>query len=149
MFGESAKKLFDDAQEMVQDLVNNKKIKATGIYGIFMCQANSQDDIEIFDPQNESNKIAKLHTLRQQVIQENGIQAALSDFIHPDKQDFIGMFAVTAGLGAEELCKEFQSDHDDYKTIMLKALADRFAEAFAEKLHQDIRKEIWGYAKEE
>jgi 5-methyltetrahydrofolate--homocysteine methyltransferase len=146
--GKEAKALYEDAQAMLNELVEYKPLTAKGVFGIF--QANSvQDDIE-FIHNSESERFL---SLRQQSKKAKGApNMALSDFISPKENetpDYIGCFAVTAGLGIETLVAEYEADHDDYKSIMVKALADRLAEAFAEKLHQDVRTEHWGYSKNE
>jgi 5-methyltetrahydrofolate--homocysteine methyltransferase len=126
-------------------------LTAKGVYGIF--PANSVgDDIEIYEDETRANVLTTYHTLRQQMAKPKGdANYALAEFIAPKSaglKDYLGGFAVTAGVGIEALCKRFEKDHDDYHSIMAKALADRFAEAFAEWLHQEARKE-WGYGKHE
>ncbi|MFM7085074.1 MAG: methionine synthase [Hyphomicrobium sp.] len=152
--GAEAKKLFHDAQEMLRQLVAEKWIKANAIVGFW--PANSVgDDIELYTNEGRTNKIATLHTLRQQIARDPARQrahTALSDFIAPKDstlKDYIGAFAATCGIGEEEALKKFIKDNDDYGRILLKALADRLAEAFAEYLHALVRREIWGYAKNE
>ena len=148
LVGEEAKKVFDDAQQMLSDIISENWITNKAVYGLF--PANSAgDDIEIYDPQT-GDKIATQHTLRQQTKKADGVpQKALSDFVAPKEsgiKDYIGGFVVTAGIGVAQRVQIFEEDHDDYKSIMLKALADRLAEAFAEYLHERVRKEDWGYA---
>lgn len=150
--GVEAKKLFDDANKLLEKIVNEKWLTANAVVGIW--PANSVgDDIEIYSPDDNKKVIAVSRTLRQQSKKVAGVpNIALADFIAPKetgKQDYIGAFAVTAGLGIDEHVKRFEQDHDDYNSIMLKALADRFAEALAELMHQKIRKEIWGYVDSE
>ncbi|MFN5459639.1 MAG: methionine synthase, partial [Bacteroidota bacterium] len=146
--GAEAKKLFDDAQIMLQKIINEKWLTANAVTGIF--PANSEgDDILVFENENQKSKF---HTIRQQTKKPEGqFNIALSDFIAPkgEQIDYIGAFAVTTGIGIEKKVTEFEKDHDDYNAIMLKALADRLAEAFAELLHEKVRKEIWGYASDE
>ncbi|MBE2247347.1 MAG: methionine synthase [Candidatus Competibacteraceae bacterium] len=148
--GHEAKRLFDDATQMLHQLVSEKWLTAQGVVGIFKAHS-VDDDIEVNDEQNRL--IAVFHTLRQQNKKAPGLpNYALSDFVAPKSsglQDYIGGFAVTAGLGIEKKLTEFASQHDDYSAIILKALADRLAEAFAELLHEKVRKEIWGYAHHE
>ncbi|MFT5266453.1 MAG: 5-methyltetrahydrofolate--homocysteine methyltransferase [Polaribacter sp.] len=149
--GEQAKSVFADAQEMLEIIVKEKKLTAKGIYGIFPANQVNDDDIELRD---ESGKVLeKFLTLRQQAQKTKGApNIALSDFIAPKdsgKTDYMGAFCVTTGFGVDEWADEFQKDLDDYNSIMVKALADRFAEAFAEYLHEKIRKEIWGYSADE
>lgn len=149
--GEEAKKVFADAQKMLKQIIDEKWLTAKGVYGIWPANTVGED-IEVYDP--ESRKLIKvLHTLRQQNKKASNIaNLSLADFIAPKesgKQDYIGGFAVTTGLGIEPHVKRFEDDHDDYSSIMLKALADRLAEAFAELLHKRVRREFWGYAKDE
>lgn len=146
--GEAATKLFQDAQIMLQKIIDEKWLTANGVYGIFPAQ-NIGDDIEI---EHNGEKVV-LHHLRQQNQKGVGLpNNCLSDFIAPKstgKQDYIGGFAVTTGLGIEERVKAFEDNLDDYSSILLKSLADRLAEAFAERLHERVRKEFWGYASDE
>eukprot|EP00184_Porphyridium_aerugineum_P000348 CAMPEP_0184698692 /NCGR_PEP_ID=MMETSP0313-20130426/5215_1 /TAXON_ID=2792 /ORGANISM="Porphyridium aerugineum, Strain SAG 1380-2" /LENGTH=1237 /DNA_ID=CAMNT_0027157663 /DNA_START=185 /DNA_END=3898 /DNA_ORIENTATION=- len=154
--GEEAKKLFHDAQEMMNDIIKNKRIHANGILAMYPCNSVG-DDIELYsddDHRSDATCIGKLHTLRQQVEKddEDAVYYAMSDFIAPKStgiKDYIGMFAVTSGLGVEELIKQYKAELDDYKVIMLEALADRFAEAFAEAIHAECRKDYWGFAVDE
>jgi len=132
-----AKELFDDAQELLREIVEKRLLKARAVYGIWPARREGDD---IVTPE------ARFHTLRQQQETNTGENLALADFVAP-ANDFVGGFAVTAGIGVEELVARFQKDHDDYNSIMTKALADRLAEALAEKLHRDLRRE-W-YAKDE
>ncbi len=146
--GEAASKLFQDAQEMLKKIIEGKWLTAKASYGLFKAK-NKGDDIVILHKGQE----IVLHHLRQQYKKGAGLaNFCLSDFIAPEssgKQDYIGAFAVSAGFGIEKKLKEFESEHDDYNSIILKALADRLAEAFAERLHQRVRKEFWGYAEQE
>jgi len=149
--GEEAKKVFADAQKMLKQIIDEKWLTAKGVYGIWPANTVGED-IEVYDP--ESGKLIKLlHSLRQQNKKAANIaNLSLADFIAPkesEKQDYIGGFAVTTGLGIEPYVKRFEDDHDDYSSIMLKALADRLAEAFAELLHKRVRREFWGYAETE
>ena len=149
--GEQATSVFADAQAMLQVILAEKKLTAKGIYGIFPANQINDDDIELRD---ESGKVLeKFLTLRQQAQKTKGApNIALSDFIAPKdsgKTDYMGAFCVTTGFGVDEWAAEFEKDLDDYNSIMVKALADRFAEAFAEYLHEKVRKEIWGYASDE
>ena len=150
--GEEARDLFDDAQSLLDRIIEEKLITARAVLGFFPANSNG-DDIEIFADDERSEVQTVLHSLRQQRVRSNGrFNLALSDFIAPGdsgKADYIGAFAVTAGIGVDELAAEFEKDHDDYSAIMVKALADRLAEAFAERLHERVRKEFWGYAQEE
>ena len=149
--GEQATSVFADAQEMLEIILKEKKLTAKGIYGIFPANQVNDDDIEL---RNENGKVLeKFLTLRQQSQKTKGApNIALSDFIAPKdsgKTDYMGCFCVTTGFGVDEWAAEFEKALDDYNSIMVKALADRFAEAFAEYLHEKIRKEIWGYASDE
>ncbi|MGE0562709.1 MAG: methionine synthase [Flavobacteriales bacterium] len=148
--GDAAKKLFDDAQTMLTKIVEEKWITANGVVGIWEANTINDDTIEVY----ENNKtISTLHQLRQQAKKAKGVpNISLADFIAPKEtgiKDYIGGFAVTTGIGIEEHIKRFEADHDDYNSIMLKALADRLAEAFAEYMHKKVRTEIWGYAQNE
>ncbi|MBU0529662.1 methionine synthase [bacterium] len=150
--GEQAKKLFDDAQVLLKKISNDKLLQAKGVFGIF--PANSViDDIEVYSDKSQNTLFTKLNHLRQQVSKSEGKpNFCLTDFIAPKftrKIDWIGAFAVTAGIGVKQLVKKYEKQNDDYSAIMVKALADRLAEAFAERLHQRVRKEYWGYASDE
>jgi len=150
--GKEAKQLFDDANSLLEEIIKNKSLRARAVYSIF--PANSVgDDIEVYTDEKRKNVVAHFLTLRQQVKKSGGIpNIALSDFIAPknsSKKDYIGTFCVSTGFGSDELCKKYEDDNDDYSSIMVKALADRLAEAFAEYLHKQIRTSIWGYAKDE
>ena len=150
--GEQATSVFEDAQEMLKVILREKKLSAKGIYGIFPANQVNDDDILVQPTTNNQQPIAFL-TLRQQSQKTAGApNIALSDFIAPKdsgKADYIGAFCVTTGFGVDEWATEFEKNLDDYNSIMVKALADRFAEAFAEYLHEKVRKEIWGYASDE
>jgi 5-methyltetrahydrofolate--homocysteine methyltransferase len=149
--GEQATSVFADAQEMLAVILKEKKLTAKGIYGIFPANQINDDDIELTD--ENGKPLQTFLTLRQQSQKTKGApNIALSDFIAPKDNgvtDYMGAFCVTTGFGVDEWAAEFERDLDDYNSIMVKALADRFAEAFAEYLHEKIRKEIWGYAAEE
>ncbi|WP_026375574.1 methionine synthase [Aestuariibacter salexigens] len=149
--GEQAKQLFDDAQAMLKEICANGKLQAKGVCGLF--PANSiGDDIVIYGDESRENVIATSHHLRQQTEKPNGPNYCLSDFVCPQrfgKADYIGAFAVTAGVGEDELAAHYESSGDDYNAIMVKAIADRLAEAFAEYLHERVRKEFWAYADDE
>ena len=150
--GEAAEKLFADAQEMLQRIVEEKWLSARAVIGFF--PANSVgDDIEVYRDETRSEAVATFHFLRQQMAKREGrANLCLSDFVAPKETqipDYIGGFAVTAGLNIEAKLSDFKSNHDDYSDILLKALADRFAEAFAERMHERVRQEFWGYAPKE
>lgn len=148
--GEEARRLFDDAQVMLKELVDKKALRAKGVIGLFPANSVEDDDIEIYSDDSRAKPIARVHTLRQQTEKPPGRpNMALADFVAPKESglaDYIGMFVVTAGIGADALAAQYEKQHDDYNSIMVKALADRFAEAFAERLHQRVRTEFWGYA---
>ncbi len=145
--GEQATSLFADAQKMLTQLINENWLTAKGILGIFPANTINDDDIEIGQP------TTKFLTLRQQSQKTAGVpNIALADFIAPKDsgvQDYMGCFCVTTGFGVEEKAKAFEQNLDDYNSILVKALGDRLAEAFAEYLHEKVRKEIWGYASDE
>ncbi|MEM0575904.1 methionine synthase [Flavobacterium polysaccharolyticum] len=149
--GEQATSVFADAQAMLKVILEEKKLTAKGVYGIFPANQINDDDIELRD--ENGNPLQTFLTLRQQAQKTKGApNIALSDFIAPKdsgKVDYMGAFCVTTGFGVDEWAAEFEAALDDYNSIMVKALADRFAEAFAEYLHEKVRKEIWGYAADE
>ena len=150
--GEQATSVFEDAQEMLKVILKEKKLTAKGIYGIFPANQVNDDDI-LVSPSTINHQPITFLTLRQQSQKTAGApNIALADFIAPKdsgKTDYIGAFCVTTGFGVDEWATEFEKNLDDYNSIMVKALADRFAEAFAEYLHEKVRKEIWGYAADE
>ncbi len=147
--GEAAKDLFKDAQAMLKRIVEEKWFTARGVVGFWPANANG-DDIVVFDDEARTTEIARFHTLRQQIAKSNGKpNAALSDFVSSTGDDWIGAFAVTAGHGELEASKRFKDAGDDYSAIMASALADRLAEAFAERLHKEVRTTLWGYAPDE
>lgn len=144
--GEEAKKLFADAQDMLEDIIRNKKLKARAVVGIY--EANEENGDIVLPSEN-----TKFNFLRQQRKMGNGIpNISLADYIAPTssgKKDYLGAFAVTAGIGIEKMVEQYEADHDDYNSIMVKALADRLAEAFAECLHHEVRTSIWAYTADE
>ncbi|WP_299777166.1 methionine synthase [uncultured Formosa sp.] len=145
--GEQAKELFADAKELLKRVFDEKLLGAKAIFGLFPANTVNDDDIEIYD-ENGKTKVTFL-TLRQQLDKREGVpNFALADFIAPKDtgiEDYMGCFCVSTGFGTAELAKQFEADHDDYNSIMIKALADRLAEAFAEYLHKEIRINHWGY----
>lgn len=149
--GEQAQAVFKDAQEMLEVVLKEKKFTAKGIFGIFPANQVDDDDIQLYDENGKA--IEKFLTLRQQAQKTKGApNIALADFIAPKdsgKTDFMGAFCVTTGFGVDEWADEFRDNLDDYNSIMVKALADRLAEAFAEYLHEKVRKEYWGYSPDE
>ncbi len=148
--GKEATKLYEDAKAMVDKIISEKWFGANGVIGLFPANSIGHDDIEVYTNEKRDGILETLHSLRQQTQRPPGqANHALADFIAPEEthvKDYIGAFAVATGFGMEDRIKTFEDDHDDYSAIMLKALADRFAEAFAECLHQRIRKEYWGYS---
>jgi 5-methyltetrahydrofolate--homocysteine methyltransferase len=143
--GKEASQLFGDAKAMLQQIIDGKLLKAKAVFGLFKANSNKQDDIEVIHKQ----QTYLFRTLRQQLLKSKGKPyRALSDYIAPKDsgiQDYMGCFCVTAGFGTAELAKEFETRNDDYNSIMVKALADRLAEAFAEYLHKQVRTMHWGY----
>jgi len=151
-YGEAARPLFDDAQAMLKQLIAEKWLTANAVVGFWA--ANSVgDDIELYTDDTRTKRLATLHTLRQQMARDaSRANLALADFVAPKDTgvaDYVGGFAVTAGIGEEDVARRFERANDDYSKIMVKALADRLAEAFAEALHEKVRRELWAYAPEE
>ncbi|MGB0449298.1 MAG: methionine synthase [Porticoccaceae bacterium] len=150
--GEAAQNLFNDAQKLLKDIIDNKRLTARAVFGLWEANTVNHDDIEVYGSEGET--LATLHHIRQQIQKPGASEelASLADFVAPKESgitDHIGAFAVTTGIGADELAAEYEAAHDDYNAIMVKALADRLAEAFAEKLHEQVRREHWGYAADE
>ncbi|WP_235545367.1 methionine synthase [Phycicoccus sp. Soil802] len=150
--GEAATKLYQDAQTMLDQIIEHKWLRANGVIGLF--PANSVgDDIEVYTDESRETVATTLHTLRQQGQHREGIpNRAMSDFVAPKESgrpDHVGAFAVTAGLGSHDKVNEFKAAMDDYNAILLEALADRLAEAFAERMHERVRHDFWGYAPDE
>lgn len=150
--GDEATTLFNDAQAMLKKIVDEKWLQARAVIGFFPASSVG-DDIELYSNDDREEVKAVLHHLRQQMAKPSDRpNGCLSDFVAPKssgKQDYVGAFAVTAGIGIDEHVKRFEEDHDDYNSILLKALADRLAEAFAEHMHERVRKEFWAYASDE
>jgi len=150
--GQRARELFSDAQGLLRRIVSQRLLRARAVYGFFPANTVLDDDIAVFTDESRSKVRTVFHTLRQQTEKPEGqFNHALADFIAPQesgRQDYLGAFAVTAGTGLDDLCARFERDHDDYDSIMAKALADRLAEAFTEVLHKKAR-EDWGYGLEE
>ena len=151
-FGPVARSLFEDARAMLDKIVAERWFTASAAFGFWPAAAEG-DDILVYADEGRSNPIATLHALRQQLSKREGrVNEALSDFVAPRGSglaDYIGAFAVTAGIGEDAVAERFKRANDDYSAIMVKALADRLAEAFAERLHQRVRREFWGYAADE
>ena len=151
--GEHARQLFDDAQTMLKQIIDEDWLQARGVIGLFPANQVNDDDIELYTDASRGTVLTTLHHLRQQNRKPPGRpNQCLADFVAPRSSglnDYLGAFAVTAGLGIEEHLRRFEAEHDDYRAIMLKSLADRLAEAFAELMHERVRKEFWGYAADE
>lgn len=153
--GETARKLYDDAQEMLDTLIKEKWLTANGVIGFFPANAvgSGGEDIEVYTDETRSEVLTTLHNLRQQGEHRDGIpNRSLGDYIAPKDTglaDYVGAFAVTAGLGSQDKIAEFKAANDDYSAILLESIADRLAEAFAERMHQRVRKEFWGFQPDE
>ena len=151
--GEEARKLFADAEKMLDQIINEVWLKARAVNGLFPANSINDDDSEVYTDESRTEVRMTLHNLRQQQEKPPGKpNLCLTDVVAPKdsgKADYIGGFAVTTGIGIDTKIAEFEADHDDYHSIMLKALADRLAEAFAERMHERVRKEFWGYADDE
>ncbi len=151
--GEEATKLYNDALVMLDKIVQEKRLVANGVIAFYPAEATDSDDVLVFKNEEKTEKLTALHFLRQQNKKAKDLpNFCLSDLIAPSiskKKDYIGMFAVTTGGGIESLIDEYKIQQDDYNEIMVKALADRLAEAFAELMHEKVRREYWGYVKEE
>ena len=151
--GEPAQALFDDAQKMLARILDEKLLTAHGVCGFWPANSDG-DDIVLYKDENRGEEMIRLHGLRQQIAKrDNGSpNYCISDFVAPiesGKADYVGAFAVTAGVGEEALAASYDDANDNYSSIMSKALADRLAEAFAEHLHARVRRELWGYASDE
>lgn len=151
--GESATKLFEEAQVLLKKIIDEKWLTAKGVYGLFPANSINDDDIEIYKDESRTEVLYVQRSMRSQLKKsKKAHNIALADFIAPKEsgiKDYIGGFVVTAGIGIDEHIKRFRDDHDDYNAIMLQALADRLAESFAELLHARVRKEFWGYSPDE
>jgi 5-methyltetrahydrofolate--homocysteine methyltransferase len=151
--GEAASNLYADAQKMLKTLVDEEWLQARAVVGFFPANTVGDDDINVYSDETRSASTVRLHQLRQQKSKpQDQAQLCLSDFVapaHSGRADYIGAFAVTAGIGIDAHVARFEAAHDDYSSIMLKALADRFAEALAERMHERVRREFWGYAAQE
>lgn len=150
--GIEAKKLYHDAQVMLRRIIDEHWLRASAVIGIFPANSVQHDDIQLYRDDTRTEVLMTLHHLRQQNQKAPGQpNFCLSDFVAPagGSPDYLGAFAVTAGIGIEEHVKRFEAAHDDYSAILLKSLADRLAEAMAERMHERVRKEFWGYAADE
>lgn len=151
--GTEARRVYNDATEMLKEIITNKWLKANGVIGIWPANSVNGDTIEVYHPNGSGEVIHRIECMRQQIKKAQGQpNLSLADFIAPKesgKADYIGGFAVSSGFGIEPHLERFRADHDDYNGIMLKALADRLAEAFAELMHEKVRKDFWGYGSKE
>lgn len=139
---------------MLKTIIDGKMLKAKGVMAIYPAAQVDEDDIAVYEDEERTKEIGRYYGLRQQAEKMDIYDPyyCISDFVAPSKSgipDYIGQFAVSCGFGTDEMCAAFEADHDDYSVIMAKALADRLAEAYAEQLHEQMRKEYWGYAPEE
>jgi 5-methyltetrahydrofolate--homocysteine methyltransferase len=149
--GEEARKLYEDAIQLLDRIEQENLLEANGVIGFYPANSTG-DDIEVYSDESKSKVLAVFKNLRNQVSKDNNQNLCLSDFIAPKETgitDYIGAFAVTTGIGVDKLVAQFEAEHDDYNSIMVKALADRLAEAFTEVIHLQVRKDLWGYAPEE
>ncbi|MFY0652354.1 MAG: methionine synthase [Cyclobacteriaceae bacterium] len=151
VIGQEAQNLYNDANKMLDEVIANESLQANAIIGIYPANNTNGDDIRLTD--EEGNELTHFHFLRQQGKKGSGLpNLSLADFVAPDssgRQDYMGGFAVTTGVGIEAILAKYAKDHDDYQSIMVKAIADRLAEAFAELMHEKVRKELWGFGAEE
>jgi 5-methyltetrahydrofolate--homocysteine methyltransferase len=150
VIGAAASSLYADARRMLEQLVRDKWLRARAVVGLFAAASSGDDDIEVYSDESRDRVVSRLHFLRQQKLKGQAqAQLCLADFVAPaagGPADYVGAFALTAGIGIDAHLARFEAAHDDYSSIMLKALADRLAEAFAERLHERTRREFWGYA---
>jgi len=150
--GEAATELFEDARQLLDRIIDNRLLTARAVIGFWPANANDDNDVILYRDEEGNDELATLHFLRQQSVRD-GDQPnyCLADFVAPrgTHTDYMGGFAVTTGIGVDKLVAEYEGNHDDYHALLVKALADRLAEAFAERLHQRVRKEFWGYATSE
>ncbi|MGL6159503.1 methionine synthase [Microbulbifer sp.] len=157
--GEAATDLFKSAQSMLQEIIDKKLLRARAVFGLWPANSDG-DDIIVYKDESRTEELARLHQMRQQVQKRggDGLCRSLADFVAPEDSfradgsgvaDYVGGFAVTTGIGADELAAKYEAAHDDYSAIMVKALADRLAESLAEYLHKQVRREYWGYAPDE
>nr|MDQ5811130.1 cobalamin-dependent protein [Actinomycetota bacterium] len=151
--GAEARRLFEDAQGLLDLIIAEDWLRARAVIGLFPANALPSDDVEVYADESRTSVLTTFHFLRQQKVKSPGRpNRSLADFVAPKEtgiEDYIGLFAVTAGIGAGECARRFEEEHDDYNAIMAKALADRLAEAFAELMHARVRREFWGYAADE
>lgn len=152
-YGSGAKRAYDDANLILDKIISERSLSANAVLGIFPANSINHDDVEVYTDETRKGILTEFHFLRQQGKRVDGLpNYSLADFVAPKEKnqvDYIGAFAVTTGIGIEKIVADYENNHDDYSAIMVKALADRLAEAFAEHLHQRVRKEFWGYASNE
>jgi 5-methyltetrahydrofolate--homocysteine methyltransferase len=151
--GEQASNLYADARRMLKQVIRERWLTAKAVFGLFPANSVDDDDVEVYTDESRTQVLQRLHFLRQQKGKPEGqSHDCLADYIAPrdsGRRDYIGAFAVTSGIGIEPHLERFHAGHDDYSSIMLKVIADRLAEAFAERLHERVRREFWGYAADE
>ncbi len=150
--GQAATELYNDARQLLNDIIARRLLQAKAVIGFWPVNANDQNDVVVYQDEESREPLTTLHFLRQQMERDTGEpNYSLADFIAPAEQgvDYLGGFALTAGIGVEDLVSDYEKQHDDYHALLVKALADRLAEALAERLHERVRKEFWGYAPEE
>jgi len=151
--GQAARDLYADARKMLDEIISNKLLKAQAVFGFWPAQRSGQNDVSVFADESLGKPVHTFNFLRQQAAKADGIpNLSLADFVASAadaKCDYMGAFAVTAGIGAQELAAKYEKENNDYNALMVKALADRLAEAFAEHLHERVRREFWGYAPDE
>jgi 5-methyltetrahydrofolate--homocysteine methyltransferase len=149
--GHTARELHDDAVALLRRIVDEGLLRAAAVVGFWPANATPDDDIVLWADEGRTVEAGRLHAIRQQMAKADGRpNVSVADFVGPaGVPDYLGAFAVTAGLGLDALVRQFEAAHDDYASIMAKALADRLAEAFAERLHERVRRELWGYAADE
>ena len=147
--GQAATELYGDARQLLDEIIEHKLLTARGVIGFWPANGNADNDIVLYSDEERKESLTTLHFLRQQSVRDNGQpNFCLADFVAPEQAgtDYLGCFAVTTGIGVEQLVAGYEQQHDDYHALLVKALADRLAEAFAEHLHERVRKEFWGYA---
>jgi 5-methyltetrahydrofolate--homocysteine methyltransferase len=149
-YGAEATKLFNDANQLLQEIIKNNSIRISAVCRLFPANRSNDEDVTLFTTDDRTESLSTLHFLRQQSLKAQGQPyLSLADYISPNNDDYMGAFVVNAGDGVDELCAKYLQDYDDYSSILVKAIADRLAEATAEWLHEKVRKELWGYAADE
>ncbi|MDP6653920.1 MAG: vitamin B12 dependent-methionine synthase activation domain-containing protein, partial [Gammaproteobacteria bacterium] len=151
--GEAARELFTDAQAMLNKIITEKLLTARAVIGFWPARRHGDNDVQLYHSNGSNQPLATMHFLRQQLCKDTELaNLSLADFIAPEEctqHDYIGGFVVTAGIGAQQLAAHYEAEHNDYSALLVKALADRLAEAFAERMHQRVRKEFWAYQPDE